>query len=124
MGNKKLEPIPFDPAEIDEGIKYERTVVTKSNNPTYDNRSFGIRSLRGGEYRAILNKINPRPQNMADANVLAYEACKKGLLNEAIVKRLDDIDADVILQIGSEILEVSKPMEEEVEDFSTQPKVS
>lgn len=49
---------------------------------------------------------------------MAFEACKVGILTPGITKRLDDLDHDIIEQVGNEILAASEPKEEAVEDFS------
>lgn len=104
--------------DITLGMKNERTVIIKSENPFYDGKAVRIRTLRGREFRQITAKVRTGPDDLAGSFSLALEACKLGILTPGVADQVDSIDQDVILQIGAEILTASKPKEEEIENFS------
>ncbi|MFA5407962.1 MAG: hypothetical protein WC343_04230 [Bacilli bacterium] len=111
--------------DITLGMQNERTVTLKSANPQYDGKMVRVRSLRGGEFRRITTKVRiVGSSDLAGSFAMASEACKTGIVTPGVSDRLEDLDHDIILQIGQEILSASKPAEEAVEDFSTARKGS
>ncbi|MFA5457650.1 MAG: hypothetical protein WC261_08485 [Synergistaceae bacterium] len=111
--------------DITLGMQNERTVTLKSANPQYDGKIVRVRTLRGGEFRKITSKVRVLGSNdLGGGFAMAFEACKTGIVTPGISDRLDDLDEDIILKIGQEILSASKPAEEAVEDFSTARKGS
>jgi hypothetical protein len=105
--------------DITLGMKNERTVTIESANPVYNGKIVRVRSLRGGEFRRITQMVRVGPKDLAGSFAMAMEACKIGIVTPGIGAVLNNIDQDVLLQIGQEILAASEPKEEEVEDFST-----
>lgn len=111
--------------DITLGMLNERTVTLRSPNPQYNGKMVRIRSLRGGEFRRITTKVRIVGSNdLAGGFAMAMEACKSGIVTAGISDRLDDMDEDIILQIGQAIMTGSEPREEEVEDFSIAQKGS
>ena len=111
--------------DITLGMQNERTITLKSPNPQYNGKTVRIRSLRGREFREITRKVRINgSSDLAGGFAMAMEACKSGIKTPGLCGRLDDIDEDVILQIGQAIMTRSEPKEEEVEDFSTARKGS
>lgn len=111
--------------DITLGMQNERTVTLKSPNPQYNGKTVRVRSLRGGEFRKIMNTVRITGSNdMAGSFAMAMEACKSGIVTPGINDKLDNLDHDIILQIGQAILSGSEPKEEEVEDFSIAQKGS
>ncbi len=110
--------------DITAGIKFERTLLIESANGHYNGKSIRIRSLRGREFRAVTKKVRVGREDLAGNFELAVEACKLGIVTSGIAARLDDLDHDVILQIGEAIIAASEAKEKEVEDFSGAQKGS
>lgn len=106
--------------DITLGMQNERTVTLKSPNPQYNGKMVRVRSLRGGEFRKIMNTVRITGSNdMAGSFAMAMEASKSGIVTPGISDRLADLDHDIILQIGQAIMTGSEPKEEAVKDFST-----
>jgi len=111
--------------DITLGMQNERTVTLKSPNPQYNGKTVRVRSLRGGEFRKIMNTVRITGSNdLAGSFAMAMEASKSGIVTPGISDRLADLDHDIILQIGQAIMTGSEPKEEEVEDFSIAQKGS
>ncbi len=112
------EPLEILPEDITAGMKNERKLILESANDQYNGKMIRIRSLRGREFRAITKKVRVGREDLAGNFELAMEACKLGIITPGIAARLEDMDHDVILQIGEAIIAASEPKEKEVEDFS------
>ncbi|MFA7212207.1 MAG: hypothetical protein WC110_12255 [Bacteroidales bacterium] len=111
--------------DITLGMQNERTITLRSPNPQYNGKTVRIRSLRGGEFRKIMNTLRITGSNdLAGSFAMAMEASKSGIVTPGISDRLADLDHDIILQIGQAIMTGSEPKEEEVEDFSIAQKGS
>jgi len=111
--------------DITLGMQNERTITLKSPNPQYNGKMVRVRSLRGGEFRKIMNMVRISGSNdMAGSFAMAMEASRSGIVTPGISDKLDNLDHDIILQIGQAILSGSEPKEEEVEDFSIAQKGS
>lgn len=111
--------------DINDGMKVERTVIIEAKNEKYNGKAVRIRTLRGREFRAITQKTRlAGKEDLAGAFALSLEACKLGILTPGIRERVDDLDEDVILQVGGEIMATSEPKEEAVQDFSIAMKGS
>lgn len=111
--------------DITLGMQNERTITLRSPNPRYNGKTVRIRSLRGGEFRKIMNTLRITGSNdLAGSFAMAMEASKSGIVTPGISDRLADLDHDIILQIGQAIMTGSEPKEEEVEDFSIAQKGS
>lgn len=109
--------------DITLGMANERTVIIESTNPLYHGKAVRVRTLRGSEFRAITQKIRlAGREDLAGSYAMAFEACKTAILSPGIADRLADLDNDVLMQIGQEILGASEPKDEAVEDFSTAQK--
>lgn len=112
-------PMEMSAEDITLGMKNERTVIIESANQAYNGKAVRIRTLRGREFRQITAKV--RVAGIEDLNgnfALAIEAAKIGIVTPGIAAKLEDIDHDVIVQIGQEILQASMPDEEKAENFS------
>gem|GEM_PF-1518884 len=121
MGDKENYSTPIELTEDDIGLgmQRERIIILESQNPQYKGKAVRVRALRGREFRTITQGVQLRgKEDINGAFRMALEACKVGILTPGIAKRLDDLDHDVIEQIGNEILAASEPKEEAVEDFS------
>jgi len=111
--------------DITLGMQNERTITLRSPNPQYNGKTVRIRSLRGGEFRKIMNTLRITGSNdLAGSFAMAMEASKSGIVTPGISDRLADLDHDIILQIGQAIMTGSEPKEEAVEDFSIAQKGS
>ncbi|MGB5101053.1 MAG: hypothetical protein WBN94_10715 [Methanothrix sp.] len=117
-------PIEISVEDIGLGMKSERIVIIKSANPAYDGKAIRVRTLRGREFRSITNKIHVGPEDLAGNFALALEACRVAVITPGIAKIIDDLDHDVILQVGQDIIAASEPKEEKTEDFSEAPRGS
>ena len=111
-------PMELSAEDITLGMKNERTVIIESANPVYNGKAVRIRTLRGREFRQITTKIHVGPEDLAGNYALAMEAAKIGIVTPGIATLLENMDHDVVVQIGQEILAASAPDEEKVEDFS------
>lgn len=118
VDNKYSTPVELTEDDISLGMKNERTVVLRSTNPVYDGKAVRVRTLRGREFRDIIQRIHIGKDDVAGGYAMALEACRLGIVTPGIASKLDDLDHDIILQIGNQILAASRPKEEEVEDFS------
>lgn len=119
MEIKYSTPIELSEDDIGLGMQQERTIILESQNPQYKGKAVRVRTLRGREFRQVTHNVQLRgKEDINGAFRMAFEACKLGILTPGITKRLDDLDHDVIEQIGNEILAASEPQEEAVEDFS------
>ena len=110
--------------DISLGMKNERTVIIESANPVYDGKAVRVRTLRGREFRQITAKVHVGKDDLAGSFAFALEACKVGIVTPGLASMVEDIDQDVILQIGQEIIAASEPKEDEVEDFSQAKKAN
>ena len=120
MEKKYSTPIELSEDDIGLGMQQERTIVLESQNPQYAGKAVRVRALRGREFRTITQTVQLRgKEDLNGAFRMAFEACKIGILTPGITKRLDDLDHDVIEQVGNEILAASEPQEGAVEDFSS-----
>lgn len=117
-------PVELTVEDIALGMKNERTVILRSANPIYDGKAVRVRTLRGREFRQIVQKIHIGKDDVAGGYAMALEACRLGIVTPGIASMLDDLDHDIIMQIGNQILAASRPKEEEVEDFSEAQKGS
>ena len=117
-------PLELSAEDISLGMKNERTVIIESVNPVYNGKAVRVRTLRGREFRQITNKVHVGTDDLAGSFAFALEACKVGIVTPGLVSKLDDIDHDVILQIGQDIIAASEPKEDEVEDFSPAKKAN
>jgi hypothetical protein len=116
-------PIELTAEDITLGMTNERTVIIESSNPKYTGKTVRIRTLRGSEFRTITQRVKlAGREDLTGSFAMAMEACKTAILSPGIAERLADLDHDVIMQIGQEILAASEPKEDDVEDFSTAPK--
>ena len=115
-------PIEISVEDITLGMKNERTVIIESSNPAYDGKAVRVRTLRGREFRSITNKVHVGSDDLAGSFALALEACKLGIVSPGIAKLVDDLDHDIILQIGQDIIATSEPQEDGVERFSNAQK--
>jgi hypothetical protein len=115
-------PVELTAEDITLGMANERTVIIESVNSLYNGKAVRVRSLRGSEFRAITQRVHLVGQeDLAGSYAMAFEACKVAVLSPGVAGRLADLDHDIILQIGQEILAASEPKEIEVEDFFTAP---
>jgi hypothetical protein len=113
-------PLELTAEDITLGMANERTVIIESANSLYDGKAVRVRSLRGSEFRAITQRIHlAGKEDLTGSYAMAFEACKLAILSPGVAGKLGDLDHDIILQIGQEILAASEPKENEVEDFST-----
>lgn len=120
MADKYTTPVELTEEDISLGMQHERIVVLESQNPLYKGKAVRVRALRGREFRQITQGVQIRgKEDINGAFRMAFEACKLGILTPGISKHLDDLDHDIIEQIGNEILAASEPREDAVEDFST-----
>jgi hypothetical protein len=108
--------------DIELGMAVEKTVELKSDNPIYNGKSVRVRALRGKEFRQISQRSKVISGDIASNFILALEACKVAIITPGIASKIDDVDNDIILQLGEAILAVSGANEEEIEDFSTAPE--
>lgn len=116
-------PTELTVEDITLGMANERTVIIESANPLYNGKAVRVRTLRGSEFRAITQKVRlAGREDLAGSYAMAMETCKTAILSPGIADRLVDLDQDVIMQIGQEILGASEPKDEVVEDFSTARK--
>ena len=122
--NTNSTPEELSVEDITLGMANERTVIIESANPCYDSKSIRVRTLRGREFRQITNKIHVGAEDLAGNFAFAMEACKIGIITPGITSKLEDLDHDIILQVGEEIIAASKPKEDEVEDFSPAKKAN
>jgi hypothetical protein len=107
--------------DISLGMAVEKTVVLVSDNPIYNGKSIRVRALRGKEFRQLTARVKVSQNDLASNFALALDACKIAILTPGIASMVDDMDNDIILQIGEAILSASEPKEDVVEDFSTAP---
>lgn len=113
-------PTELTVEDITLGMANERTVILESANPLYSGKAVRVRSLRGSEFRAITQRVRlSGREDLTGSFAMAFEACKTAILSPGIAGRLSDLDHDIILQIGQDILAASEPREDEVEDFSS-----
>lgn len=118
-------PMEITIDDINDGMKAERTVIIKSKNEQYNGKAVRIRTLRGREFRAITQKTRlAGKDDLAGAFALSLEACKLGIVTPGIKEHVEDLDEDVILQVGGEIMATSEPKEGDVQDFSIATKGS
>lgn len=118
-------PVELTSEDITLGMANERTVIIDSANPIYKGKAVRVRTLRGAEFRTITQKIRlAGKEDLTGSFAMAVEACKTAILSPGIAGRLSDLDHDIILQLGQDILAASEPKDEAVEDFSTAPKGS
>ncbi|OPY54703.1 MAG: hypothetical protein A4E48_00282 [Methanosaeta sp. PtaU1.Bin060] len=123
--SENATPLELSAEDIIAGIKVERTVVLKSANEHYNGKVVRIRTLRAREFRQIANKVRLEGEaDLAGSYSMAMEACKLGIITPGIVARLEDLDHDLVMQIGSAIYAASRVEEAQVEDFSDQTKAS
>jgi hypothetical protein len=118
-------PVELTAEDITLGMANERTVIIDSANSLYDGKAVRVRTLRGSEFRAITQRVRlAGREDLTGSFAMAFEACKTAILSPGIAGRLADLDHDIIMQIGQEILAASEPKETETEDFSTAPSGS
>ena len=117
-------PLELSAEDISLGMKNERTVIIESANPVYNGKAVRVRTLRGREFRQITAKVHVGADDLAGSFAFAMEACKVGIVTPGLVSMLDDLDHDVILQIGQDIIAASEPKEDAVEDFSQAKKAN
>jgi hypothetical protein len=122
--NSNLTPVEITAEDISAGIKEERVVLIESGNPRYNGKSIRVRSLRAREFRKITAKVHVGKDDLHGNFELAFEAAKIGIVTPGIAEKLDDIDPDVILQVGQDILASSEANDKAVEDFSGAQKAS
>jgi len=101
------------------GIGLEREVILKSTNPIFNNKSVRIRSLKAKEFRQITQKASVKPNDLASNFEWCMEACRIGILTPGIAERVGDLDHDIILQIGGQIIAGSIADEKKIENFTT-----
>jgi hypothetical protein len=107
MDNKSV-PLEISAEDISLGMANERTVIIESANPAYNGKAVRVRSLRGREFRQITAKVHVGSDDLAGSFAFAMEACKLGIVTPGIVPKLEDLDQDVILQVGEEIIAASE----------------
>jgi hypothetical protein len=125
MISMKKDPVSAMELTVEDmnlGMLNERTIILESANESYNGKAVRIRTLRGREFRSITNKVHVGKDDLAGNFALALEACKIGITTPGIAAKADDLDHDVILQLGGEIISASEPKVEEVEDFSEAQK--
>ena len=109
--------------DITLGMTNERTVIIESANPKYTGKTVRVRTLRGSEFRSITQRVKlAGKEDLTGSFAMAFEACKIAIISPGVAAKLADLDHDVIMQLGQEILAVSEPKDEVVEDFSTAQK--
>ena len=118
METNSSSPMELSAEDITLVMKNERTVIIESANPVYDGKAVRIRTLRGREFRQITAKVHVGPEDLAGNYALAMEAAKIGIITPGISTLLENMDHDVVVQIGQEILVASQPDEEKTENFS------
>jgi len=118
----KPEPQEATIEDLTKGLAFERSIVLDTPNTYLDGKKVRYRSLRGREFRRITQRIQVGKDDLAGNYALALEACKVAILTPGFAERAEDMDHDVVLQIGQAIIDASKPEEEEVEDFSRAEK--
>jgi hypothetical protein len=118
-----MDTIELTAEDITLGMANERTVIIESANPRYTGKSVRVRTLRGSEFRGITQRVKlSGREDLTGSFAMAMEACKTAILSPGITEKLADLDHDVIMQVGQEILAASEPKDEAVEDFSTAQK--
>jgi hypothetical protein len=118
-------PTELTAEDITLGMANERTVIIESANPLYNGKAVRVRTLRGAEFRAITQRVRlAGKEDLTGGFAMAMEACKTAILSPGVAERLADLDHDIIMQIGQDILAASEPKDEAVEDFSTAQKGS
>jgi hypothetical protein len=115
-------PMELSAEDISLGMKNERTVIIESANPVYNGKAVRIRTLRGREFRQITAKVHVGPEDLAGNFMLAMEAAKIGVVTPGIAAKIEDLDHDIILQVGEAIIAASQPDEEKTENFSNQKR--
>ena len=93
-------PLELSAEDISLGMKNERTVIIESANPIYDGKAVRVRTLRGREFRQLTARVNVGKEDLAGSFAFAMEACKVGIITPGLADLLDNIDHDIILQIG------------------------
>jgi len=117
-------PVEITVEDILAGIKEERLVIIESGNPSYNGKSIRVRPLRAREFRKITAKVHVGKEDLHGNFELAFEACRIGIITPGIAEKLDDLDPDVILQVGQDILASSEAQDKAVEDFTGAPRAS
>jgi len=118
------DAVEITAGDISAGILQERSVLIESGNPCYNGKSIRVRSLRAREFRKITAKVHVGKEDLHGNFELAFEACRIGIITPGIAEKLDDLDPDVILQVGQDILASSEAQDKAVEDFTGAPRAS
>ena len=125
-------PMELSAEDIKAGMNREKTVILASDNEAYNGKAVRVRALRASEFRRISAEVNitAKDASLGDLYAFNYKACSvratknapPAILTPGIIDLIDNMDADIINQIGDAIIAISKPNEEAVEDFSIAQK--
>ncbi len=110
--NKPVDEIPLTLEDITAGTKFERTVVLKSVNDAYNGKAVKVRSLTGRVFRELMHKFHIKDNDPTVSFDMSMEACRRGIVDKAIASRVDDLDEEVISQLGMAIIVASQPKDE------------
>ncbi len=108
-----MDKIPLTIDDITAGTKFERTVILESINDIYNGKAVKIHSLTGRVFKELMHKFNNQDIEHPTVSFdMATEACKQGIVDKALASRVEDMDQDVVTQLGMEIIAASRPKEE------------
>lgn len=105
-------------ADLGEGKDYIRSIIVKSDIPSYNNKTFKYRALTGLEWvKAMRNTNLSRDQDPAESFQFIIEIGKMGITSPGVGKVFGEFPKDVIEQVSGAIAKISKPEEKAVESF-------
>ena len=102
--------------DITHGTAFTKKIVLKSSNPHYDGKTIEYRALSAAEMAHAMRDSKMGSGADPSKNFeFMIEACKIGITTAGIGPKADQLDTDIITQIGGAILGVSQPTEAQVE---------
>ena len=115
--------------KISYGIDYVETIEIPSkvygSEPEYV-VAVDIKPIRRKEMKAIFKKYGIENEKkdigLEKADEMMVEVCKLGLVDQAIIAKIDDLMEFLPTKIGSKILELSTGSGEDMENFSKAKK--
>jgi hypothetical protein len=105
------------PEAIMEGNKLRKTISVEA----YGGMEFEIRPLTGKEFKKAMKiAAVSKDDDPIESFDLMLELCKVGITTPGIAQI--DLFSDAYMEIGIAILQITKPEEREIEDFSEAQK--
>lgn len=115
MKQNDMAEIELSIQDLTLGKDFTRSIVIKSENPNYDNKTIKYRALTATEFTIAMEKAGlGKEQDPSSSFKFLIRACEMGIVTPGIGPKAGTLDKDIITEVGGKILGVSQSNEAKV----------